>query len=144
MYLVRAENILPQNSANLLLQFSTNGGSTYDSSAVYDYSSFRTNSGGTALSGNSSQTTMEFDIGGATATTANYGINGTWYITPGGASAYTRVVSNGISLEDTAPAFNAGFMHGVYRSNTATNAFRITFTSGNIVSGRMTCYGVTP
>jgi hypothetical protein len=143
-YHITVQALVPAtNSIVARMQFSTNGGASYDTgnnySAVGDYAyNSATNidgSGGAAVPG-------IMLANGSTSNNANYGITGTYNLTsPGSTTVYKALVGHSIEMHAT-----VGIIHesigGFYLNTAAVNAFRIIMSSGNITSGIVRIYGV--
>jgi hypothetical protein len=143
-YHITVQALVPvTNSIVPRIQFSTNGGTSYDTannySAVgaYAYNSAVNidGSGGAAVPG-------IMLANGSTSNNANYGITATFNLTsPGSTTVYKALVGHSIELHAT-----VGIIHesigGFYLNTAAVNAFRIIMSSGNIASGIVRIYGV--
>jgi hypothetical protein len=138
-------SVIPQTStANMLMRFSTNNGSSYDStSGHYEYQAvYSLASNSTTTIGSTSATS--FIICNSMGTNANTGANGFINI-------YNPSQANdiGITFEvvypfSSATSWNGGSGSGLYLVTTgAVNALQILMSSGNISSGTFELYGVT-
>lgn len=145
---IRFTSIIPATDAvKPLLRMSTNGGSTYDSSAVYSWNSAAAVVGGVSGNGGADTATQtSIALSNSITNTANYTFNGRFTLfDPANASAYKSVLGLGISRVSSGDSRIIGWWDsGTYQVLTAVNAFRILMSSGNITSGTVTCYGVTP
>lgn len=139
-YLVRIRNALPaSNAVNLLLTFSTDGGSTY-LSTNYKYARLESDSNGENFVGGNAQASvilatnmrstsqsinadiMLFDLNSSTISPRIYGITSYW--------------------RSDAGSFGTNFGGGMNTTTTAVNAIKFAFSAGNITSGTFTLYGV--
>jgi len=123
---------------------SSNGGSTYDTSSIYNNNSWRYNSGGDA-NGGGTQAFFAIDGIGADhiSNNTNYGISGTIHIyNPTSTSLYKMLHGEMITFSSATSLPLASGQGDVYTSTTAINAFQILFASGNIASGTVRVYGV--
>jgi hypothetical protein len=142
-YLIQFVSVQPgTNDQALLLNFSTNGGSSYDTSAIYDFGEFYVyNSGGnTGSAGGSSQTA--YTVGGGVGSTGSYGFNDSLHLAnPGSASIYKMLYGQSVHYDADVPGSLMQTSYGVYRNTAAVNAFQATFSSGNIAAGTIRVYG---
>jgi hypothetical protein len=153
-YEVRIANLIPaSNGYDFHLQFSTNGGSSYDStSGHYSWAAWRTltNGSGYAPGASNSTTKISLSTGNSEITnvTAHGGLCGSYKIVnPLSSTMYKRVNEGqgGYYLSSTYPdlLFTTS---GSYLQTSAVNAFRIfstqSATTGNIASGTVLVYGV--
>lgn len=130
------------NTAALLWQASTDGGSTYDTTAGH-YSTarqFRQTNGATA--GTDSNTTAAgISLGGEGNSTAAMNASGSFDLyNPGSASLY-KLLTGPYLEQGTANDFYSISMGGIYSQATAVTAFRWKPTAGNF-TGIIRCYGV--
>jgi hypothetical protein len=130
--------VLPATStAQLLLQLSSNGGSSYISSG---YNSGHFYSAYNSTTNNNVQATTSFFISPALATTGGYsGIINCYNVT---SSLYPTQCStatiNSTALSTT--AFGVG--GGYYPTLVTVNAMQFSMSSGNIASGTFTLFGI--
>lgn len=144
-YLIEVVGLLPvTNSAVPILQFSTNGGSTYDTSAIYDWGQTNCALGGGsgANSGlNKTGITLFGDSAGVgIPNTANNALSATLKMV---LASYPVVEGQGVSSYAGNTNRYSFVMGGVYRNTTTVNAFRVLFSTGNIASGTIRVYGIT-
>lgn len=147
-YLIEVVSLIPgTNGAAPLLQFSTDGGSTYDTSAIYDWSmtnillgaattgtNNQANVNGIVIFGDSARVGLLST--GAPGLAANFRI-----FDPLSSSVNKIVYGQGMGHYSANSSRYSYSFGGVYKSTTAVNAFRIIMTSGNIASGAVRCYG---
>jgi hypothetical protein len=146
-YVFEMVGIIPAtNGAVLGLRCSTDGGSTFDASGIYDSAELHTLFGSTASYGsvvNGAYLPIFSDAGGtglySSALPALAGrLN---LFDPLSASNYKLMTAEGVGVYTNATRylFSIG---GVYRSTTAVNAIRFLMSSGNIAAGTIRCYGI--
>lgn len=143
-YLIVLDNILSATGgagASLTLQFSTDGGSTYDTtSGHYEWGVYATFTGGPAPLVSSSDTAIR--IAGTNIGASVAGVNGTVTINNPLSSALHKLVNLGASwYHDGATACAASTGAGRWKVNTAGTAFRLIDPSGNLASGSAYVYG---
>lgn len=141
-YQIRFDNVVAATSGSaLLIQMSTNGGTSYDSTAANYQSSQWFNSTDTASSGTANTTTaIGLWIDDSVASTAGAGFSGVATISNvNSTSAHTSFVKSGVGTASN--AHNYALMGGGFYSVTssARNAFQVIMSSGNITSGTVTC-----
>jgi hypothetical protein len=137
-------NVLPAATNNLLMLVSNDGGSTYQAGSGYFYGGSNLTTAGAG--GFGVQGTSSWQISGATVlqTAALNGASGELDLfNPLGGTSTTDLVGhlgyyNGSGIENYSVVF------ANWNANTAVNAVRFKFAAGNIASGVITCYGITP
>lgn len=138
-YLVVLEDLLPAtNGVDLLLQVSTDGGSTYlATNYTGGYWVWSSGGGGAGSTG-----TTSFKLATSQSNnSSNRRVNGTIEIhNPLGTSNYKDIYSR-ISGYDGSSQYTY-LSTGTNTVTTAINAFKIYFSSGNITSGTAYCYGI--
>lgn len=143
-YLIQILNLVPvTNSVGLLLRFSTNSGSTYDSGTNYRYVWFRSTSSGVSEGGGTGKTGIRLDADNTYDNTASEGgLIGSWQLfSPLSGTSWTRLNGTGSLVSGGTDELN--IMMGTYAVTTAVNAFQLLMSSGNISSGIVRCYGLT-
>ena len=144
-YEIRVVNVIAGTStASILVQMSTNGGTSYDTGTNYAWASG--NLIPSNISGDGSNAAAGMLIGAVQQTSASTTtFSGNYQMAnPGSASAYKTLVGLSWSLDArNVGSFGTGgtWTNGAYLSTTAVNAFRIIPTTGNITSGTVRCYG---
>lgn len=148
-YQIEILGIIPAtNGALPKIQFSTNGGSTYDTGNNYDWG--QTND---AMGGNSSGTNGQTNTSGIAVFGDGSGVGLSNTATPGLAASFTLydplsstnvkfVSGRGVAVYSGTGSRYMFLFGGVYKITTAANAFRIIMSSGNITSGTVRLYGV--
>jgi len=145
-YVVEFVQVSPANNAvDIILQYSTNGGSTYDTtSGHYEWLNFRWYSSGNTQSGNGADSKIMISDGNnqVTNSASDGGLSGRMeiYNPLSGAAATRHAGQNTYKV-------NGGGGLGVtcagdYTQTTAVNAFRILASSGNLASGTVRVYGL--
>ena len=139
-YILKLTGVLPATNAQpLLMQFSTNNGSTYISTASYFWTNnILQNSGSQALNHAAADTSIQ--ISGSVSNAA-FGVYGDIILMLNQSSAgavLNLAFSNSADLGRPATC-NGG---AEASSITTVNAFQVYFTSGNIASGKFALYGV--
>lgn len=141
------ENVVPAtNQANLLIQVSTDGGATYDTTANYTTQLFVFRAGGSAGGGSGDTPDVAFQLTTAALTngignTANRGLSGS-LIFPFTSGQQPGIMGT-VSYFDGSSHFLGASVGGMYVSTTAVNAFRVQFNTGNIATGTVRCYPMT-
>ncbi|MHB8303364.1 MAG: hypothetical protein ACYDC6_11085 [Acidobacteriaceae bacterium] len=147
-YQIEILGLIPStNGAAALLQFSTDGGSSYDAGLIYDWGHNNCTLGGS--SGQNGQT----GVGGIVIFADSVGTGLLSSATPGmacslniydplNATNYKYVAGSGIAQYSGNSLRYIFTVGGAYRQAAAANAFRIIMNSGNIAAGTVRCYGV--
>lgn len=129
------------NSVSLWMRVSTDGGSTYDTTAIYSYADYRFISSGSAPGGAVTQAQFQVTNGTDTvANTATAGVNGSLKLFNPLSTVVYKYLRG--SLEYVSTNLEGTIWVGGYASTTAINAFRFLFSSGNIALGTIRVYGV--
>ena len=140
-YQIRLSSIiLATGSQDLQIQFSTNGGSTWDTGADYNWVNLQAVYGSTAGSPSAiGANGIILTGGGGGQTGTPFPVNATLTLhDPLNAASFKFVDGTGNRV-DNSSTFVALTIGGIYTSNTAVNAFRLISTSGNITSGQAVC-----
>ena len=143
-YKIEFVSILPANdAAELDLQFSTNGGSSYDGGSNYAWVVLEAVFNGTGNGGSNPDTKIVLAPATTNSGTNPFSGSVTLY-NPLNATASKNLIGDFVfqtSTGDTRQFRN--IMSGTYRVNTAANAFQISsIGGGNIASGTIRCYGL--
>lgn len=145
-YVIELLHVIPAtDNVFFYMRCSTDGGSSYDSTGIYDVMSFYTStSGSAAAAGTTGADLTAFRIADGVGNDAGWGVTGTIKLTsPLDTASYKTVVGDGAWLyfgESTHP-YRFGFA-AAYRNLSAVNAIRFLFASGNIASGTIRVYGI--
>lgn len=146
-YMIEMVNLLPAtNTVKLLLRWSTNGGSSYDSGANYDDTAHASSLSGINSSRHTATTSHPFHLYDNDAPVSNSGTHGgvcgTFKLFSPAGSIYKHVTGQTNYWCTTAAGMINAYGGFLYLSTTAVNAFQITSSSGNIASGTVRIYGV--
>lgn len=142
-YEIHLLNILPaSNSVNLIMLMSTDGGSTYDTTANYDnnYIAWLVNVSGVATNSGQTSGLIEPNISNA----SGFGMSMKLTLSsPASTSAFKGIYGSGTSADGASGTRLIGFtLANFYLGLTAVNAFQFKMNSGNIASGIIRCYGI--
>lgn len=135
-------NILPAtDSVQFLMRVGTGGGPTYDTGTNYNYANLQYVDDGASTGLRCATAGTSFELGNAWNNTANQGGSGTiiWNNPASGAS-YPRYTMSLTRLAAGSEIASVG--GGRYKSTTAITGIRFLFSSGNIASGEILCYGI--
>jgi|SRR5215469_2436781 len=144
-YFFRFIDVVPVNSnASLLSMVSTNGGVTWDNSAIYDYLEDFAGSLFSTPIESTGQT--HFFIGGQLSNLAsNCGYNGWLFLSNPLSSSNDKVIQvSGIFRAGNDSHYYVLNINGQYRSTTPVNAIQFLADSGSILSGTIRSYGLSP
>lgn len=142
-YIFELIQVVPaSNNVTLELRASTNGGSSYDTSGIYDYTSGYVYSGAVGV-GSSATNAGAYLLMDSISNSANYGLVGYIRLFNPGGSGYKQILGQIMRFDQGGTlGLVALTVLGVYKSATAVNAVRFIQGSGNIASGTIRCYGV--
>lgn len=140
-YQIRVVNLIPQTTdTTVKIQFSTDGGMTYDTGNNYVYAVADYNQGNTSgFNGSAADSGISLFAG--LGTSASWSLNGSYQATGFNASLFPAVIGGGAALSNDTNFYRYDTA-GAWKSTTAVNAFRIIMSSGNIASGTVRCYGL--
>ena len=134
--------VVNTNNVNLILEVSTNGGSSYDqTSGNYRWANYGWTSTTAGQTGSTSDTSITL-VNNIGTGVANYSINGSCKIFNPAGSLFKMFTGQFVAYNNTNSAPEGFVNFGVYLSTTAINAFRIRPSSGNLTSGIIRVYGV--
>lgn len=141
-YLIECIDLVPTANADLIMRFSTNGGTSYDSSGIYSNAEYQVDQAAFSgtLNGGLVGTSVRFL--NSASIVANNSVNGFARLFGPGSSLYKHVVSQFTGLKSDGNFF-VNIAGARYTNTTAVNAFRIQFSTGNITSGTVRVYGVS-
>ncbi len=142
VYEIQFVNVIPANTANaVLVLLSTNGGSTWDTTAIYD--NMQNYAFGTTVGALANVNQANWSLATVISNSANYGLNGTlWLSAPLSTAVYTGLRGEFHYLDSTVGNI-INRSSSWYKSTTAVNAFQVKFNSGNIASGIIRVYGLS-
>lgn len=124
------------------IRVSTDGGSTYVSSADYSSWILRFGSGGSTAGGGTGLTFINMFHGDSMSNNSNWGLSGNIKLfNPLSASSYKLVSGQLVTLNQSGSRACI-IANGAYESTTAVNAFQFIMSSGNIASGTIRVYGI--
>jgi hypothetical protein len=145
-YELRCQNLIPTtNGDNFEIRMSTNGGSSYDSSSIYDVLYTNIASGSVTPGLNTNQSAGGFL--GNISNNANYGVSLVLHLTnPGGSTGYKYYSTEHATYYNSSTStIYQGVYSGDYRNSTAVNAFEVipnTNGTNTWASGTCRLYGV--
>jgi hypothetical protein len=144
-YIVELINVLPAtDNTDLLLRYSTDGGATYSTSAVYDFANLINNVANfeTPSVSGTGQTSSKI-IPTQDNTVANGGACGSLkFFNPLSATQHKHAIGS-VSWWNNDNQFYNGTLSFRFATTTAVNAFRMLYSSGNVASGTVRVYGLT-
>jgi hypothetical protein len=142
------ENIVPTtNAVTFEWLFSFNGGSSYDTSALYTWQQLYFVSGTTASEGvNGSATAM--GLSGTTRTLSSTAANGGYtgqvvLYNPGNTTGLKNWSGTASFFNTAGTAVQQEIVGGSYNNTSAVNAVQFLMNSGTIASGTIRCYALT-
>ena len=144
-YLIVVTNVLPAtNGTTLLMQFSTNGGSSYDSGANYTNSTYYINQASVAGSACSAgANSIQMNLSASLSNAAPNNFNAALTLLNVTASSGYKHISSRASYNSSAGYLTFETNAGVYSGSvSAINAVRFSMASGNIASGTIEIYGM--
>lgn len=146
-YLVEFVGVIPAtDNVNFYMRMSTDGGASYDATALYSYSSYVWVSGGAGAGGAAqSAPTNQIDLvtGNQLDSSTLWGLYGQARLFAlDSTTAYKRVTAQIAWRRNSDNAHEGGVQAAAYHSTTAVNAIRFLMSSGNIASGTIRIYGI--
>jgi hypothetical protein len=142
-YIFEVVTLVPAtNGTSISFRVSTDGGSTFDSSSIYEgvYHLYYISSAG--LDGNTGDT-GPFLAGAVVNTTNRGGLVGSYrFYNPLSTAHYKTIHGHGVYEDSNNNLPIRLEIFSRYKSTTAVNAFRIFAGSGNLVSGSVRLYGI--
>ena len=136
-------NLIPAtNGALLWMRVSTDGGSTYVSTGSYSEDLWIWRAGGSTLQGGTGETKIVISVNTGQSNNSNWGITGRMLLfNPGSTSLFKQVQARLHHIDSSSLRVTVDSI-GAYEATTAVNAFQFLFSTGNITSGTIRCYGV--
>lgn len=130
------------NNVNIIMQYSSNGGSSWDTSNQYYSANYYVKNGlGTGTFGGNPSTS--FILGGNMNSGAGYSFSGTFHLHQFASTSLAKTYNGIFNFVDQGPFIGGGFGQGFLNiTGTAYNAFKVYCSSGNIVSGVARLYGM--
>ena len=143
IYVFQLVNVKPAtNGAQLWTRMSTDGGSSYDASAIYGYTYHIFRAGADAATGVEGGATKGIISGQGISTSASWpGISGRIELYDPGSSSYYKLSTGRTIHFDGTYRIGTDYI-GSYESVTAVNAVQFLMNTGNVASGTIRCYGV--
>jgi hypothetical protein len=142
-YLFEVVNLIPATSAdNLLVRVGTGGGPTFDAGANYAYATNEWQAAGGAIAGAAGSATSMALTRNGISTVANWGCSGSLRLFDPAGALYKWIMGKVVYEYSGGDAPILSDLMGTYRSTTAVTAIRFLFSSGNIASGTIRCYGI--
>jgi len=145
-YFIRIGSLTPAtNSVAIRIQWSTNGGSTYDTAGNYAWSkgynsAELSDQGNTRTTGDSGWVIGGTDVSNSTTYP---GLNGYFYLFGINSSTQYKTGVYAVSYTNVTPATYDIHGAAVYKATPAVvNAFRLISSSGNLKTGTVSCYGI--
>jgi hypothetical protein len=147
VFQVEVVDLVPGTTAtNLWLRFSTDGGSTFDTSSIYSWASWRASAAGATQAGGTATTRIDLAAGAGGLSITNWGYVVTFKIyNPRSTTRVKRIRSDGNAFDGTSSSANPDVVNmvgGTYNSLTAVNAFQLSPSSGTFTDGTAYCLGV--
>jgi hypothetical protein len=146
-YMIEFNQIVPAtNLANIYMQFSTNGGFTYDTGSNYAWVGSRQSVAGVGNSvGSNATSSFGIDVSGQVSSTASRGgliATMRLYLSANG-TIRPKIKWEASCDDGTSNIAVWCTAAGTYLSTTAVNAFHILASSGNLTSGTVRVYGLS-
>lgn len=141
-YEFRFDSLLPSTSGvTLIVEVSDDGGSSWKTTNYLSATQFINSSGSTGLVGNSSN--IQLSSTGDIPNTSGYGAGGALTLLNPADTTHRKIMRWQVGYYNGIPGFWSGHGGGIWNGgNTAINAIRFRFSSGNIASGTITMYGI--
>jgi hypothetical protein len=140
-YLIEIVGLVPAtNGVSLYMRMSTDGGATYDSSGIYDYTVFGRHRLGSSLTGSSTSTYIQMNQSGLPNTSTKPFSGHVQLFSPGSTALHKSMQGHAAYHNGTCAEVSEYV--GQYLSTTAVNAFRFLMSAGNIASGTIRVYGI--
>jgi hypothetical protein len=149
IYEIELIDLIPSTGATLQIQFSSDGGSTYDTEQNYAYSRIWQNIGysGSSQDVNNGYNGVPIWVGTdeGLLTSGKAGISSRIRLHAPASGYWKKIMFETIGPNNAATTYYEFWMSGgaIWRSNNAINAFRVMIASGNIVSGTARVYGIS-
>ncbi len=138
-YRIYLDQLLPAtNDVDITLQVGTSG--TYDTGANYGWNRLAWVAGGTGPSGVNSGATS-ITLSHLVKNTSNWGITGTYYFSGPATSSFKLLTGSTAGLMEN-NVLEGEVIAGGYLVATTFNNFRIQASSGNLASGKVSCYAI--
>ncbi len=140
VYIITIDELTTSTAADINLKVSTNNGGAWAGGTDYEYASSGYDTGGTARTFNSTGAAA-IQLFNDNASTANYGANGTIYISGHDSGNYTKILGSMCGYRNTAASFAFLTVTGIYKSTTNVDAVQVLPSSGTI-TGEVRLWGL--
>lgn len=140
-YMIALTNVQPNTQSRILLRFSTNGGSTWNSSGIYSWKTFDFYSTASSQNSDTSGRLMSNNVGNASAGD-EYGVSGLLYLS-NPANGKMANLDNHLMWIDGISNLQFGRSVVQFRSTTAINGIQFFWESGTFQGGEIRIYGLT-
>lgn len=144
-YQIEIVNLVPAtNNNDIFMQVSTNGGSTWDTAAHYDWGLFRwVGGGGTGVTGGAADTGISLTGTLSVLPNGSGGLSGTLKVfNPLSGAAPTLITGQLVYIATSVTDTVGWTLAAAYTPTTAVNAIRIVCSSGFLASGTARVYGL--
>jgi len=142
-YFLFQEILLGTDSAQMRARVSTDGGSSWDSSAIYQWMYFLSSGTGTAVSG--ATTNTSFQLGAGNESTANqFTVNANFILSNPGSGNYKAFYGDYTTMDSSGTGIANMYWtkcHCYWKSTTAVNGIQFFPSSGTITSGKIFMFG---
>jgi hypothetical protein len=143
-YLIEIVNVVTSPADRLVFQFSTNGGTSYDTTAVYNNESYETVfAGGAQARGNSTVGAMDLRPGANLTLPANTSWNCSLRLMKPTSTDQVKICFGQVTFWAAAGQWATSHWMGWYNNLSSVNALRFgMFGGGTITSGTIRIYGL--
>jgi hypothetical protein len=144
-YQIQFISLVPASNGDVLvIQLSTNGGSSYDSGSNYSWAFYRCSEVGCAVGGANPDTGIQITAGGGVSSSVTLGgaVGFFNFYSPLNGVFHPRFQGSVAANDGSANPDVINMTGASYLSTTPVNAFRVFAASGNITSGIARCYGL--
>jgi len=148
-YIIRGVALVPAtNNVSLEMQYSSNAGSSYITSSSYQWGYWYLRAGATGsgqVSSTGADTSIQIVQGNSNAGTATGGSSFSYNLYAPANGATVSVLSEWAIVQANQASSSSFYREsgiGQIAPAAAINAFRVLFSSGNIATGTVRCYGV--
>lgn len=140
-YMIDFVRVVPATStATLRMRLSSNTGGAWISTSSYTYTPLGFSSGGVGVDAATSTSMLTYFA--PASTDADWGISGSGRLYGMLTVRHPSFVGTMVGLSSTGPRVVGSVMAGFLETTASMDAFQIFFSSGNIASGIVRCYGV--
>ena len=142
-FVLVVSDILPQtDTANLFLELSADGGSTWTTNTVRTHTQ-KSATSGTTYNATSTTGAQGFKLNNSQGNVAaGEAMNGVYYLSDLSDTTQYAKIHGTAALGDDGGSYVGGVMHGVNEQAGAKDALRLIYSAGNIVSGRASLFGI--